>query len=71
MEIAYLREPKFRQMELDSIQVRLDEEAKRQRKASSIAGSSGSAPRTQRAPSTPEERFAAMVDEIRAAQGGA
>lgn len=70
MEIAFLRSPEFRQRELDALQQQVAQEAQRRRKIDAVAGNSGSAPRTTRAPSTPEERMAAMVEELRAATRG-
>lgn len=71
LEIAWLRNPEFRERELQGLQEQAAAEAQRRRKQDAIASNAGStAPRTTAAPSTPEERFEAMVDAIRAAQSG-
>jgi hypothetical protein len=68
LETAYWRSPEWRSRELQRQVAQQQNDAKRQRKASSLSGSSGSVPRTSPEPSTAAERRDAMVAEIRQAQ---
>ncbi len=66
LETMYWATPEYREREM-SRKIGIDRDAKRrQRKASSLGGSSGSVPRNRK-PSTPDETRAAMVADIRAA----
>lgn len=64
LEIAYWRSEKFRQAAIGRMMDQQKEDRKRQRKASSLGGSSGSVPRSQDTPRDPEARKKAMADEI-------
>lgn len=73
-------DPQFREKEIQRLSVQQDQEtaaiqARNRQKASlaaSLNGSSGSLPRVEPTPRdlTPEQRHLAMVEEVRAAQGG-
>ncbi len=67
LEIAYLRNPQYRERELERHTARALEESQRQAKLGALNGSGGSAPRTEPQPSTAEQRQASIVDAVRAA----
>lgn len=69
-EIAYMMTPEHRQREFGREIQRRVEDSRRKQKLAGISGSSGSVPRTQPAPTTPQGRRAAMIDEIRQMQNG-
>lgn len=72
LDIAYWRNEKFRSRQMDAYQKQQNETQRRQRKASSVSGGSGSSPRVPDNidTSTPEGRKAAMVAMISQAQNG-
>lgn len=69
LDIAYMQNPKYREMEINKAMEREREEAtattRRKRKASSLSGSGGSVSRTPPPANTRESRRDAMVAEIR------
>lgn len=77
LEAAYWTTPQYRdraiaaqtEAQLAADRQRATEDAKRQRKASSLTGSAGSVPRTQ-PPATKQDRDKAMVGDIAAAMSG-
>ncbi len=70
LDIAYWRNPKFREAAFTRMQQQNSETAKRAKKAGSVSGGSGSTPRTTPPPSTPEDRRSRMLAEIQAAMNG-
>jgi hypothetical protein len=71
LELAYLRNPDYRQREMDRKLQELQVDNKRQRKLASIGGQGGTAPAKQpKVPSTPDEMREAMVRDIAEAING-
>lgn len=72
LDVAYWRNPKYREAHAERIASQAKKDQTRQRKAASVSGGSGSAPRTANPAdtATPEGRRAAMVAAIAAAQNG-
>lgn len=64
LETAYWRSPEFRAREFERQQEVAKKDTARKTKASKLAGSSGSVPRNQANPSTPEQRRESMIAEI-------
>ena len=69
LELAYLRNPTFRDRETARQVTQAQEDQQRQRKLGALGGS-GSPPVRKTTPSTPEDRRTAMVREIREAVNG-
>lgn len=67
LDIAYWSTPKFRDQAVAKYSQQQNEAQKRQAKASSLSGGSGSVPRAPKSPSTSEDRKLGMVSAIREA----
>jgi len=74
LDIAYMQNPKYREMEINKAMERDREQAvattRRKRKASSLSGSGGSVSRTPPPANTKESRRDAMVAELRSYTSG-